>query len=401
MSTQKTLNTSTTILFKIYSVCILLMFVNSMYPWYIWNNSISFITSIFAIIVSVTLFFLHRNYFVLTDRKIIFLLLLIILCLYIGRNLNIIGICVNLSTYGMIFGSLLMLKNEYQSIILKFITKYFSIILLVSLITFIFFLLGISVSPSYIEYLDGRYPSLNYYTFRIPINSIDYIRFCSIFMEPGHLTMGLVPLIFANRFNLRNKYVVILFIVELLTFSLAGYLVMFVGFILLNFSLKKFKNIIYCILFILCGIVLLNIFGMEDLLDTFIYNRLDRKNIVVDNRTTASFDIVYKSVIKSSDKWFGSPLIDIDNYGGISGIRKFIVTDGLVGCIITIVFYIFNYILLKRKEIAVMAIVQLLLLYQNAYPLWYCMIIMYILGSTSLKYKNNEVNSVFSHTQRL
>lgn len=54
--------------------------------------------------------------------------------------------------------------------------------------------------------------------------------------------MGIIPMIMANRFDLRNKYVIILIVAELFTFSLAGYITLFIGY-LCSIFLKRFSSI--------------------------------------------------------------------------------------------------------------------------------------------------------------
>lgn len=88
----------------------------------------------------------------------------------------------------------------------------------------------------------------------------------------------------------------------------------------------------------------------------------------------------------SSYKWFGNQSIDITAYGGISGIKKIIVTDGLVGVFTIVLLYTHNFFKHRIYAIGVLSLIQLLLLYQNAYPFWFCMICMNILGATNLKY---------------
>ena len=95
--------------------------------------------------------------------------------------------------------------------------------------------MGISLPFTYVDNSDLGYTGNNYYLFVVDHDIVYFPRFRSIFAEPGHLTMGIIPLLFANRFNLKNKFVVILLLIEIFTFSLAGFVLIFVSLLLLLF----------------------------------------------------------------------------------------------------------------------------------------------------------------------
>ena len=281
-------------LFLLYRIFIFLLFMDSMYPWYMWNNNVTRITIAITSILSVYLFLSYRGYFTF-DRKRVSLILFFTIALvyYFFIHPNI--------TYFFIYPIwilLLALKNEHQRNVLYFITKWFAIILSISFLFYILFLFGISVSPSYLNYNKGQYEILNYYTFTIPFLRLgEYIRFKSIFMEPGHLTMGLVSLIFANGMNLKNRYVQILCIIELFTFSLAGYITLFIGFLLLNFTVKRLRILLSVVLLLIIVVSVLEKAGYSDMLDQFLWNRLeyDDGDIAGNNRVTREFEYVYNS----------------------------------------------------------------------------------------------------------
>ena len=343
------------IVYRVYTLAVFLMFLNSMYPWYMWNNNLSQMTLLLTATFSILLMIFNQDKINIKykDAGLYMLIVIFILLLF-------------LSSPGMSFAfifvtwvTLLSLRDEYKMHILSFVTKGFAILLFVSLVFYVFFLFGISTTPTIIQYIDGRYVSFNYLFFIVRIDVVDFYRFQSIFMEPGHLTMGLVPLIMANRFDLRNKYVLLLFIVELFTFSLAGYITMLIGYLLFNFTFRRLKYILVGFLFLYVAVLIFDKTGNSEVLDKFLWNRLEFSNgdISGNNRTTEEFNRVYEGVINSSYRWLGKNNADIESFGGNSGYKKFIVTNGLIGLLAVLLLYGYNAIIYKRKDVMIFTVI--------------------------------------------
>ena len=382
-----------------YFIGIFLMYITSMYPWFVWNNNISVYVCMFTCFMSIyCMCFQSKMYIQLSVKNVVFFLILFFTLIYESSILNINGKILYIYVYIVIL-SLSLLKPEYQSELLRFITKYFAIFLLISLIAYILYFIKLfPISPTYIENSDGRYGSLNYYLFILTLRDslVDFVRFKSVFMEPGHLTMGLVPLIFANKFNLKNKYVLILFVSALFTFSLAAYVVMSICYFLLNFNYKNIKRLIISVLVVIASLFIIYNCGYGEILDEFIMDRLEFTggfNIAGDNRVTDEFEVVYKSVINSQYVYFGNDAIDINAFGGISGYKKYLVQYGIFGCILVLLLYSTFFFQYRSHSLFAYSLVFIMLLYQNAYPFWNCVIIMYVLGSCI--YKNENKNIIY------
>lgn len=365
-----------------YILLIFLLFMDSMYPWYMWENRLSTFTVLLTSCFSILFVGISLNKFSLTNKKIGLIICLAFMFVWHLILIGGVGSVFQFITWIV----LLLLKDEFKDKLLSFITKWFAWLLLISLIFYIAFLVGFSINPTYIEY-QGRYPTLNYIFFTLPIDQVDFFRFKSIFMEPGHLTMGLVPLIIANRFNLKNRYVLILFIAELFTFSLAGYITMLIGYILLNFSFQRLKYLVFGGILLVISLFVLENAGFSEMLDKFLWNRLEYHNgdIAGNNRTTAEFDMLYESVMNTSDKWTGRSGIDMLAYGGNSGYKKYIINEGLIGVLLALIVYSYQFFIYRKYEVGVLTLILLLLLFQNAYPMWFAVMSMYILGTANLK----------------
>lgn len=371
--------------YVVYKICFLLMFMNSMFPWWMWNNSVNQIVLFVTVFISILLCVTESKLFLLSRQKIgLISILLLSFVWHIYRNEGYLGVTFSFVSWIV----LLSFRIEYKLDILRFTTKVFAYFLIASLIFYVLFLFGINfVEPSFMTFNADQYMIWNYYTFTLSANNLsDFQRFKSVFMEPGHLTMGLVPLIMANRFDLRNKYVVMLIIAELFTFSLAGYITMFVGYLMFNFSPKKIKYIFWGLLVLCILLFILERGGYSEMLDTFLWRRLEfvDGDIAGNNRVTAAFDNVYQGVMNTSDKWMGDSSIDETAYGGVSGYKKYIVMNGLIGLFIIFMLYTYQYFVYRKYDVMVLTIILLLLLYQNTYPFWFCMISMYMIGTVNL-----------------
>lgn len=383
----------------LYQFTILILFMNSMYPWYIWQGNISLVFIAFGAIISLRKLTrmnyqkrLHQDY----GLFIMIVLFTLLMCTHGSIAGSLQWMC-----QAIIWISLLLLNNEEKIILLNYITKWFSIFLLISLIFYILWLFNIYSLPSTsIAWNEGRYPSDNYLFF-ISTHlggtglAIGFYRFQSIFMEPGHVTMGIVPLIMLNRFNLKNPYVLILFITEVCTFSLAGIITMVVGYFLLNLNKKILKKLFYGLVVVMVIIWAISLTDYSDVLDMYVWRRLA---IIGDgkipglNRTTDSLNFFFSQFVHSPEVLFGIPGFDFSfdlSEGGSAGYKVYMIQNGIIGLLLII--FIYLYYLFKKLSVTIFAIttVLLLLLFQNAYPTWLCIFGTYLIGMPAIIYKND------------
>ena len=95
--------------------------------------------------------------------------------------------------------------------------------------------------------------------------------------------------------------------------------------------------------------------------------------------------MVYDGVMNSSYKWTGRSDVDVLAFGGNSGYKKYIVTEGIVGLILALITYLYHYFVYRKYSIGIFTLVLLLLLFQNSYPFWFAVMSMYILGTSNLR----------------
>ncbi len=369
-----------------------------MYPWFSClfyaNTIVVFVCSIMAIII----FFHFKLY--LQKVSVLLLFFAILLFVWEFHNCNVWGYLSGVFAF-LAWLPLLFLDNRQNVYILDFITKWFAVFLTLSIVVYIFFLVGLfPFSP--IKFSYQQYNFLNYYFFVIPQNanvSNEFLRFRSVFLEPGHMAMGVTILIFANKFNLKNKNVLALLCGNLFSFSLAAYVVMFIGFFMMNASLKGLKTCALGGLGILFAIALLNNSSYKGVVDAYIFNRLEYSEttgtIKGMNRTPLVYEQAFEETVSHVDTfWLGDPdlaLMFKDVSG--AGVKKYIVEKGMLGICIVVVFYLLFFLKERTQDSFVLTIVILLMLYQDAYPLWPCVPISYIVGNAFFNKQNNFVTS--------
>ena len=138
-------------LYTLWCTCILVLFMNSMFPWYMWNNSVLQLSMCLTVLVSALLFITGRKIFAITKSSL--QLILIVLLAYVVY-LMIHGGLLGVGLTFIVWVFVILLKERYKRQLLSFITKWFSILILVSLTTYIFYLLGFSIPPSTIVWND-------------------------------------------------------------------------------------------------------------------------------------------------------------------------------------------------------------------------------------------------------
>lgn len=355
-----------------------------MYPWFTWQIP-NYVILIVGVIVNFIIFFKFHSFLKAKVPDDKFIVLLLLTCLWL-HNYSIFSLVSGLLLWGTIF-PWVMLKDEYKVDLIEFITKYYALILLISLITFILFHIGFALPNSITEYGDCYGDIYNYYSF-IYLGRSGPFRFQSFFLEPGHMTMGLAPLLFINRYNLKNKYVLILFIAQLFSFSLAGYLTLALGYLLQWLSSNK-RNILPLLVIPVCvaGFIYCQKYiFQDDLLNSLILERLTNEDF---NRTSSSFTNEFNRSVDSGQIIIGNQYIpdNLSGNGGNAGITVFLYVSGVIGLILVSLVFFYPIFIRQRvtKLTTAFLFVLLALLLQNSYPFWFCIFISLICGSTYLK----------------
>ena len=212
-----------------------------------------------------------------------------------------------------------------------------------------------------------------------------FSRFSSVFLEPGHLGMMASFFLCANRFELKRKEILTIFIATIFTFSLAAYLLLLISaFVFLTiYSKKPIRN------FIAWGLLLFLFYSFfstydkgENVINIFIFERLQTDNgkIAGDNRFSEEMDIYYKRFVNTDEIISG---IGLDRFSKTSmvdsaGYKGFIVTYGIIGTLLVLLFYLSLVLGHQSKMAWILFLVYILCFLQAAYPLWECELLLFI-----------------------
>lgn len=383
--------------YKIYRFWTFILFISSMYSWFTFTISTSFIT-IPSLFIFYKCYKSDPNIFNAKINKI-FAFISLLFFLNLCRNVNIFGVINYIIIWVCLLGYM-SLNTKYKYDIIKYITEKFAILLAISLVVYILYAFGVPLPHTSLSY-GIRYEFNNYYFF---LQRDNVMRFHSIFLEPGHMTMGLAPLLFINNYNLKNKYVAILFISQLLSLSLAGYIVLVIGYLLSLFInsdySRKIQSIVLIISSFVAFLIVCTMVWKDFSFQEAILNRLIFEDGTLSgyNRTGEAFDYFYDHIMSTDDKWFGVSWKESDFDHGVAGYKRFVVTSGLVGLILSLLLYLMPIFITFKKDSVFLVIILLLLLFQNAYPDWWCLLIILCCGINYMEINKNE-NALYTTFQ--
>lgn len=223
-------------------------------------------------------------------------------------------------------------------------------------------------------------------------------RFSSIFLEPGQLGMMTSFFLCANRFELKRKEVLVIFVATVFTFSLAAYVLLLISasVYLTLYSKKPIRN------FILWGSFLLLFYSFfsnynngDNVINSYILERLQSDNgkIAGDNRFSEEMDFYFKRFINSNDFALGIGSVQYEKLflGANAGYKVFLIQYGIFGTLLIFLFYLMVVLGKPTKMAWILFLVYILCFLQAAYPLWECELILFITAIPFFKFNNQKV----------
>lgn len=280
-----------------------------------------------------------------------------------------------------------LLPDIQKKQMLSFITKWFSIILLISL--GMFFVTSVTTMPSIGKYDSGNsfYPIFKNYVFYLESPALyGTYRFNGPFLEPGHMAIIIAFLLFANNYDFRNnKYLYILSAALIFSFSLAGWMLTLIGWVLLN--LRKIKILIPSIIILGTAYwISTSIDNGNNLVNAMIISRLEfdkDKGIKGNNRFAQGTDILYDKMFKDGSIWQGkgSTFKRADIAG--AGYKIYFIRQGVLMGLLVLVYYISlgSYYPDKRYTICFLIVLMACFL-SRGYPMWYSWLLPFVLGTS-------------------
>lgn len=293
------------------------------------------------------------------------------------------------------------IEDSIKIDVINYITKYLSIFIGVSLVVHIIYL-STRFNTTFFYPNDGSYPGgFNQMYINIVSSWMPYIRFQSVFIEPGHLIVGIFPLLLINKFNLRNKYVFILFVALLFSLSLAGYLYTLISFIYFSITQKKIIRL-FVFTIVTSLIVYITYSYMENNEDSPLSLAIASRLIIEDdgdfsgnNRVTEYTDNIYKKVCDSSDVFWGTSRYDKNlKDEGNNGYKIIVVRSGVIPLFFLLLAILLQNRLYMSKDSSFVILMFIIMNSQNFYPYWICSIIILLTGPYYIFKTNNNINKL-------
>lgn len=287
---------------------------------------------------------------------------------------------------------LFTLDKEPQEDLLDYVTKWFSIIMAVSLVFFfVHMVIDLPHFPWLPHEISGSYDSFDNYYFFLKTNmylseNAGVYRFGGPFLEPGHQSMICCLLLFANRFRMRRQPLMWVLLVSILfSFSLAGYLTLAIGWAFI--SIRNIYSMLGVVTVLGGSWLFVGVIWNdgENPVNKLIFERLEydeQKGIKGNNRTLRHTDHFYKECMKDGTAVLGvrTQKADALKIRG-AGYKIFILKYGIIGTVLVGLLYLIMIPGGVNRRYAVSFFVLMALIFmQRAYPSWYSWLLPYVLG---------------------
>ena len=285
----------------------------------------------------------------------------------------------------------LMMPTKDKKTLLGFCSSGLALISGISLIAFI--LLFFTDLPDIGIISDETSENYTYTNYIILLKGAFYdIRFNAIFREPGHLAMIASYFLFANRYDMKKWYNIVLLIVIGFTLSLAGYVLTIAGYLFNLLLVGRFTKVLkklipYIIVMVIAVVGIMSYNRGHNFVNELIIARLEYdedKGVQGNNRVNDYTDTYFKNIINDGSFIIGigrdrqSHLASIGKVTG-AGYKIHVIARGLIG---TFFIFMFYYVLAKHAPYRRFAFFMLLLyclsFWQRAYPSWPAWIIPFI-----------------------
>lgn len=233
------------------------------------------------------------------------LLIITLLSFYCAIQESQIGLYLNYFSIPLLY----IINKQRCALIFERMTLIFSFLVGLSVFFYLLFLLAPSMLPSYQLPSPNPGKSFNYlaYPFFVVPNTGDFFRFHGLFDEAGANGSVTALFLFLNKYDLKKKNNLILFLNGVLSFSF-----FFIVTSLFYFLLKQFKcsikNILFVTLAYIAGLILYNETKDNEMISFFVWNRMeisDEGELKGDNRSDKIFDDAYQRFIESPDVLLG------------------------------------------------------------------------------------------------
>ena len=276
------------------------------------------------------------------------------------------------------------------------------------IIVFIAFVLPLNISYEVVPFygIDTNVTYINYYLAYLIVHVIEGVRLCGLYNEPGYLGTFIGLFLFADGYNLKRKSNYILIIAGCLTFSVAFFVTIVLGLVMLSYKKKKVIISLIAVAAIFF-FVLPNIDLGDGALNTFYERfRIEDGKIVADNRS-GGFDDMFSRAMSNPDRWlwgYGTGSL-VGKITAVASYKTYIYQYGYFGAFLMWCVLFFVGVRLSQRNAK--AIMFLLLFFANVYQRPHIFTFSYFIllygGIEYMLWKDNEAdgnNQIASKNER-
>ncbi len=286
----------------------------SVQPWPVWNNNPAMYLSVLLFLFRLPLLIGHTH---LSKRLPVAIVILVVYGLLYCQPGRILPYTSFVSFFTKIVPLLLVVlfDPDEQKLFLRYFITTFAVIICVSFPFYLCHIFGFNLLPStYLRHPNPFYTVFDNYKLFVIMSDLGvFTRFSSIYAEPGHLGMISALLMYVTGYNVKHWRTDALGIAVIASFSLAGYVLMVLGFFLHMIATSRNMTLIVArfaglLVVMVAGYLYIENQASNSHLAQAIVNRLEfdkDKGISGNNRNTDKFESMYKQFLKSDDVWLG------------------------------------------------------------------------------------------------
>ena len=308
----------------------------------------------------------------------------------------------------------LMISTQQFKEMMDYISRWMGIILAVSLF---FFLLNFVIPiPSFgkLEYEGYNYIWINHLFFLLPDFIRDYSRFQGIFLEPGQMAMICTFLLYYNEYDFSKKRNIVFLLSIIFSFSLAGYVLLILGYVIFKMMESSNKKVILSGVFLIALVTgfyyfSINYKGGNNLFNELIVERLQfgdeyEYGFSGNNRTKLDAAILFAKAVASGDIWVGYGVQTMAQYfkddSPGAGIVPYLLDRGIIGVLLIFIAYFYLAVSGSNKKYALgMLLFYMVAFYQRATPFWAAWLLPFM--AISVVEVKNSVNKLEKNSRKL
>lgn len=337
----------------------LLVMYNSMQLYITW-----FIPLSFTMILTLLSSWLYMAYgkFLVTKKRFVASVLITFVFIYEGLMVYPIGVVSSLYLFSRLWFIILLIFSITDNLncFLKLIINATALLIMLSLVFWVFFLIGIPL-PHYSTVTNDYYNHTVYYFFLLNGDENQLVpRFAGLFLEPGHLGSTASMLLFLNGMTMRKWQNVVFLVATILSLSLAAYGLL-IGSIALHIMVKTrggyLKIIPYIIALVAIAVFFMEYKGGDNPVNQKILMRLvfEDGQMSGSNRTSGIFDRQYEKYLGTYDTILGMGRSARENTSttgtlfGTASWKRYFFIHGYIGSALLLIF-LFYYLYIFRSK---------------------------------------------------